>query len=247
MASGPPTEESSSSEHGPPKLEDFVPVIRPRPSSEPATSHRWDSWLPLLNNRLILSGLGLVVVLLLIAIVLVSIGHGNEDGHSNILGIRTPDANSTALPRGGLSGRVLTTASVRNGPNATYSLLGTIPRGATIAVIGRNEDISWLQIRYSPGSSLRGWIDAQFLDISGDVSQLAVAGPGPVPAVAVPTESEFATAVPTEQEATSTPTEEQTPGVTVTPTPTLGARPTPTEQPQPTPTLASKPTATPGG
>jgi uncharacterized protein YraI len=254
MPNGPPTEEPASAEHEPfdpsapaepppPKLEPRVPIAaRPRPTT--ALSSRWDAWLPLLNNRAILSGLGLVIVLLLIAIVLVSIGHGN-DTHRAVVAIPTPDANSTALPRGSLSGHIVTTASLRNGPDATYSLLGTVPKGASVAVIGRNQDESWLQIRYPPGSSLLGWVDAQFLETTGDVSLLAVAGPGPGPSVPRPTGSAPPTATPTEEEATPTPTEETTPSATATAT--VETKPTSTEQPQQTPTVAPQPTATPRG
>jgi len=216
-----------------------------RPRQATALSSRWDAWLPLLNNRAILSGLGLVIVLLLIAIVLVSIGHGNQDTHRAVVTLSTPAANSTALPRGSLSGHMVRTASVRNGPDATYALLGTIPKGAAIAVIGRNGDESWLQIRYPPGSSLLGWVDAQFLETTGDISQLAVAGPGPGPSVPIPTGSAPPTEIHTQEEATSTPTEETTPIVTATPT--LETQPTPTGQPQQTPTLAPQPTAPPPG
>jgi uncharacterized protein YraI len=232
---------SASGEPPPPKLEPRVPSAA-RPRAAPALSSRWDAWLPLLNNRAILSGLGLVIVLLLTAIVLVSIGHGNQGTHRAVVAIPTTEPDSTALPRGSLSGHIVTTASLRNGPDSTYALLGTVPKGASVAVIGRNSDESWLQIRYPPGSSLLGWVDAQFLETTGDVSLLAVAGPGPGPSVPRPTGSAPPTAIPTEEEATPTPAEEATPSATATPT--LEAQPTPTEQPQQTPTLAPQPTPT---
>lgn len=229
----------------PPELTaDAVPIMRPRTLAATTSVSRWEAWLPVLNNRLILSGLGLVVVLLLISIVLVSIGRGNTDTHPILVTVRTPDASTTALPGGGLNGRVLTTVSVRNGPGATYGYLGTVPRGAAVAVVGRNGTTTWLQIPYPPGSPLRGWLDANFVQVTGDVSQLAVAGPGPTPFVSLPTASAPPTEVPT-IEATSAPTQEQTPGITATPTSQAG--PTPTEQPGPTPTEQSEPTATPPG
>ncbi len=256
MANGPSAEEPTSghvpfdpSAFGnppPPELtEDLVPIMRPRTPAATTSASRWEAWLPVLNNRLILSGLGLVVVLLLISIVLVSIGRGNTDTHPILVTVRTPDASTTALPGGSLSGRVLTTVSVRRGPGATYDYVGTVPRGAAVAIVGRNGTTSWLQIPYPPGSPLRGWVDANFVEVTGDVSQLAIAGPGPTPFVSLPTASAPPTGVPSAIEATSAPTQEQTPGVTATPT--SQARPTPTEQPRPTPTEQPKPTATPPG
>ena len=249
MADGPPTGELSTPAQGeppPPRLEPRAAIAarRRRQHTEPALlSPRWHAWLPLLNNRFILSGLGLVVVLLLIAIVLVTIGQGNENTHRNVVPNPTPAPNSTVLPRGSLSGRIVTTASVRNGPNSSYSILGTVPKGATVAVIGRSEDESWLQIRYPPGSSLLGWVSADFLVTTGDPSQLAVAGPGPSPDVPVPTQVQQPTALPTEEEVTSTPTGETTPSITSTPTPETKA--TPTEE-RSTPTVPPEPTAMPG-
>jgi uncharacterized protein YraI len=254
MIDGPSTGELSTPERGP--LDAQAPVEPSPPRLEPrgsiharrrraapaALSSRWDAWLPLLNNRVILSGLGLVIVLLLIAIVLVAIGSESQDTDGALVTNRTPAPNSTVLPRGSLSGRLVTTTSVRNGPDATYAILGTVPRGATVAVIGRNEDESWLQIRYPPGSALLGWVHAEFLETIGDVSKLAVAGPGPSPDIVVPTQAESPTAVTTEEVA-STPTEEATPDVTSTPT--EEAKATPTEE-LATPTVPPEPTATPG-
>jgi len=255
MTDGPSTGELSTPERGrfdpaqgeppPPRLEPRAAIAaRRRQQGQPAAlSPRWDAWLPLLNNRFILSGLALVVVLLLISIVLVTIGNGDEDVHRNVVPNPTPAPNSTVLPRGSLSGRVVTTASVRNGPNSTYSILGTVPKGATVAVIGRNEDLSWLQIRYPPGSTLLGWVSAEFMQTTGDVSKLVVAGPGPGPDVVVPTNVEQPTTLPTEEVATSTPTEATTPDITSTPTQEPKA--TPTEE-LGTPTTPPEATATPG-
>ena len=248
MIDGPSAGELSTPERAPvepppPRLEPRASIhARRRRVAPVALSSRWDAWLPLLNNRGILSGLGLVVALLLIAIVLVAIGSESQDTDRALVTNPTPGPNSTVLPRGSLSGHLVTTTSVRNGPDSSYAILGTVPRGATVAVIGRNEDQSWLQIRYPPGSALLGWVNAEFLETTGDVSKLGVAGPGPSPDIIVPTQAEVPTAVATE-EITSTPTEETTPSITSTPTEETKA--TPTEEPG-TPTVPPEPTATPG-
>ncbi len=212
------------------------PQSRPWHSAPGLTrGSRWDAWLPLLNNRLILSGLGLVVVLLLIAIVLVAIGHGSDAGSNHtVVAASTRRPDTTALPSGNLTARVTTTVSIRNGPSATFGIVGTIPKGATVPAVGRNDTNTWIQVRYS---NVTGWVDVQFLQVTGDVSALAVAGPGPAPVVDVPTQSQPPTAIiVTIEEPTSTPAEE-TPQVTAQPTP--ATTPTPTEAPQKTPTPAA--------
>lgn len=144
-----------------------------------------------LNNRFILASLSLVVVLLLTAAVFAAIGNGAR--RMPLVVVRPTPTPTTGAPAlaldGGLPGRILYTVSVRNGPNAFLltSILGTVPRGTMIAVVGRNAEQTWLQIVYPPDSVLRGWVDARYIAITGDVSRLPLAGPGPRPEVAVPT------------------------------------------------------------
>jgi uncharacterized protein YraI len=189
----------------------------------------------LLNNRFILGALGAVVILLLTAIVLVAIGHGDSSGgdSSNVV---APSGDKTPVrPIGGLAGTTITTASYRNGPGPTYVILGTIPRGATVTVVGRNTNNSWLQVRYPPSSNLKGWVDAKLLSIDGDITGLAIAGPGPVASADI-------TYVPTvaNYEPVETPTEELA-------EPTRVRRPTsvPTRRPSVTPYRTPLPTNTP--
>src|SRR3972149_3743504 len=72
--------------------------------------------------------------------------------------------DGAVVPLIGLPGRLRSTARMRNGPDATYAILGTIPRGALVPVVGRNADATWLQVVYPPTSQLRGWVDASLLN-----------------------------------------------------------------------------------
>ncbi len=139
----------------------------------------------LLNNRFILGGLGLVAVLLLTAIVLVAIGNGDEGGSGSPNAIAPSENETPARPLGGLAGTTTAAVSYRNGPAPTHVILGTIPGGVTVAIVGRSEDSTWLQVRYPADSTLRGWVDAKLLDVNGDVSVLLIAGPGPVASAGV--------------------------------------------------------------
>jgi uncharacterized protein YraI len=197
----------------------------------------------LLRNRLILGGLGLLVVLLLTTIVLVALGDGDSDASHRLSASEdTPDAPTVVL-REGIPGRALRTTAMRAGPGSQYAILGTIPRQAVVAVIGRNEDSDWLQVNYPATSRLRGWVPATVIDVTGSVAGLAIAQPEPetfidtptpgfvyeTPIVVLPTEPPEITLEPT-QPADDTPTPAE-----ATPTRRLTETPGPTE-PAPSPT-----------
>ncbi|MDP3766830.1 MAG: SH3 domain-containing protein, partial [Dehalococcoidia bacterium] len=146
----------------------------------------WGQWRPLLRNRFVLGGLGVVVVLLLISIVLLAVGGGDDAANDGPAAVTTPGKDETAVPTVGLRGRVTRTATMRNGPGFEYAILGTIPNGASVSIVGRNEDASWLQVVYPPNSTLRGWVGASFVDVDGNVMRLALGGPGASPSVDLP-------------------------------------------------------------
>ena len=210
-------------------------------------------WAGLLRNRFILGGIGVVVVLFLAAIVLVAVGGGDDDvGRSIASGTEVPDGSRTNSISG-LSGEMRTTTTMRNGPGATYAIIGTIPSGAVVSIVGRNADEAWLQVTYPAGSQLRGWVPAGSLKVSGDVSRLTIAGPGESPGALVPTSpapiivdpGPLGTApLPTDPPST---TPIVTPAGTEAPTalPPVGPSATATTEPtKPPPTLTPEPVAT---
>ena len=197
-------------------------------------------WLALLRNRLILGGLSVVVLLLLIVVVLFTIGGGdNGSDVSFALGTTTPDGKPTAVPGNGVVGRVLITATVFNGPSTGFDIRGTVSSGATVSVSGRNDDGSWLQIVYPPNSSLRGWVEVDLVEVTGDIMLLAIAEAGAPPSIDIPTSAAPA--------ATSTPVVTATPVATDTPVPTIetATQPPPTVVTTPPPTITPVPGETP--
>lgn len=252
----PPSQPAEPSE--PPALPELdFPVFKKSPAAPRVPSVlRLEDWLAVLHNRLILGGLGVIVVLLLTAVVLVVIGNDPEPTRRSAVPAAdvTPDGDADMVSPGGLIGRVRTTVTLRNGPDTSYAILGTIPRGTRLVLVGRNEDERWLQVRYPPGSNLRGWVDARFIDVEGDASRLAIAGPGPRPDVPVPTgpapvtEEPLPTFEPEEPTATRVRRATRTPP-RLTPTRTAQATATPVSSPQPppTPTPPPQPTGTPTG
>ncbi len=71
--------------------------------------------------------------------------------------------------------------NVRNGPGTNYARIGSVSLGHKAEIVGRNADSSWIVIKYNDG---QGWISAQYVNITGDVNNLAVieasAAPAPV-------------------------------------------------------------------
>ncbi len=197
-------------------------------------------WEALLRNRAILSGIASVVVLLLIVIVLFVFSRGKEEPVLRaVAAVPTATAETTAFPTSRLAGEAITTTTVRNGPNSSFRPLGTIPRGGRVPVVGRNEDESWLQVIFPADSLLRGWVDAAFLEVTGDISQLKVAGPGPVPSLVAPT-STFRTPTPTQPPPVATEPPEPTPELLPTQTPPATPTPPDAQPPTPFPTVPSQ-------
>ncbi len=236
----------------PPELEELVPVT-PRTEApqrgvglqlaERGIGFKLADWRDLLRNRFILGGLGVLVVLFLVMIVLTvfSSGDGGAGRRVALGDDGTPEAESTAAPQSGLIGSVRTTTTMRIGPGSRYAVLSVIHKGARVPIVGRNEDETWLQVIHPPGSQIRGWVDASFIDVSGDLSGLAVAGPGSGPDVVLPTsEAPWVPYYPTVAPAT-----EPLAPPAATPSPSL-IPPTATRQAPPTSTPLPPPTNTPG-
>ena len=202
-------------------------------------------WLAFLRNRFILGGLAAVAVLLIIAVVLIALGGGDGDLDRPLAaGLSTPEELPTVANGSELVGRINNTVSLRNGPGVTYAILGTISGGTVVSVVGRSEDAGWLQI--VPPSGITGWVLAAFVNVLGDVSQLAVGQPGKGPSVRIPTsvprpvdETPITLSTPPPAAPTSPPPA----ALTATPPPAAAPTATPTALPPATPT--TPPTTTP--
>ena len=111
--------------------------------------------------------------------------------------------------------------NIRGGPGTNYDIVGTLPAGQSLQIVGRNNDSSWWQVVTSSGL---GWV-AAWVTTASDVDDS-------IPVVETPP--------PPEPTFTSTPTATFTSTPTSTPTPTS----IPTLVPQPSETPTSTPTAT---
>ena len=75
-------------------------------------------------------------------------------------------SNGTPAPQGTLSEKI----NVREGPGTQYESLGILPANATIWIIGRNLDGSWLLINYPSAPDGKGWVISGYVivqDIMG--------------------------------------------------------------------------------
>jgi uncharacterized protein YraI len=117
-----------------------------------------------------------------------------------------------------------TDLNVRSGPGIQYDLLGLLPAGVTVEIIGRDETRQWWQIRFSPAADGIGWVAADpAFSTTANVDSVAVAQAPPTP-TGTPTPTN--TVIPS----TNTPTITTIPP-TLTPTGTPTFTPTPTGQP----------------
>jgi uncharacterized protein YraI len=101
--------------------------------------------------------------------------------------VATPPA---AEPPGNI-GAVVQQLNVREGPGVDYDVLGILPPGANITLLGITDDGQWLQISYEESPTGIGWVYAPYVQTSA--ADLPVFVPGedenapPLPATATPT------------------------------------------------------------
>jgi hypothetical protein len=163
-------------------------------------------WLPgpdtraaVASHPFVLAGAAVVALLALVAGVLVVIdsarGAGADEPQVEVepRTTDTPGPTRKTAVALGVSATTNTTAAVRYAPGERTAVFGTIPRGTDVQIDGRTEDSGWMRIIFPRNSDSHGWVDARYLDITGDVDSLAVATAEPPPLIEVPTEpvSEF--------------------------------------------------------
>lgn len=142
----------------------------------------------------------------------------------------TPQPSATAAPA---TGTVKSTLNVREQPTTRAKLLGVLKKDDHVTLVGRTDDISWLQINYPLGEQTTAWVIAERIDTTADLASLPstastanaptsaatqIAG---IPTVALPT-----TAVPTTQTSGA-----QTPAATVAATAAVSTTVQPTSAP----------------
>lgn len=81
--------------------------------------------------------------------------------------VSAPGATPTAVVNTGA-------LNVRSGPGVGYSVVAWVQRGQTLALLGRNANSSWVQVR-TPGNHT-GWVNASLVTANVAISSLPVVG-----------------------------------------------------------------------
>jgi hypothetical protein len=131
-----------------------------------------------------------------------------------------------------------TSAYLRGGPAVTYLRLGQLFPGATLEPVGRNEETSWILIRYQEGFA---WLRADLGFWVSDLEELPVLRENRLTPSATFTASNTPTRTPSP---TDTPTPSDTPSATATHTETPTPTNTDTATVTPSPTYTNTPSAT---
>ncbi len=152
----------------------------------------------MLRNPYVLAGLAVSVAIVLAVMVVFVFGKsgdtpgGTADSGSTGGGAVAVNATaqSTVPAVAGLQVKSLTTATVHSGPGLDFLDLGLLRSNQDVQVVGRNDDASWFEIIFPPGSNFGGWVVASALKLPSDVtSKVAVVQPTPVPRPDVPATS----------------------------------------------------------
>lgn len=115
-----------------------------------------------------------------------------------------------------------TDLNVRSGPGIQYDLLGLLPAGVTVEIVGREETRQWWQIRFSPAADGIGWVAADpAFSNTANVDNVPIAQ---IPAT--PTSTPTSTVIPP----TNTPVPPTNTAIPPTDTPTVTPTPTATSQ-----------------
>ncbi len=101
----------------------------------------------------------------------------------------TPVPSTPSTPSG-LTASPFSTINFRAGPGTNYGIIGSVPGGTVVPVIGRTSDAQWAQVTYNGAT---GWLAAWLLAINGNLNSAPVVGttpaaqPTPVPSTPPPT------------------------------------------------------------
>ncbi|HEX5139729.1 MAG TPA: SH3 domain-containing protein [Dehalococcoidia bacterium] len=110
-----------------------------------------------------------------------------EDTKAEQTAIVSPTAQATTASGGPIASptptvRTKAALEVHIGPGSAYAVVGTVPRNDPVDVLGKSTSEDWVAIRFPPGSTARGWVEAD--DLSGlsdtQLDKLAVLQPTPL-------------------------------------------------------------------
>jgi len=101
----------------------------------------------------------------------------DETGRLPLPGIATPTATMTPTPAG-VSATTKETSNFHGGPGVRYPVLGQLPGGQTVNVIGINATGNWLLVIFA---GRRGWVALDRVSVGGNLQTLPVVAAPPLP------------------------------------------------------------------
>lgn len=153
-----------------------------------------DTRAAILKNPIVLACAAVVGLLALTAGVLVLVDSARGDSAQEPSVQVDPKGTATTGPVEetavalGVTGRTLRAAPVRERPGNGARVAGTLQRGTIVTIDGRTDEDGWYRIIFPPNSEFHGWLNADDLDISGNLLTLAIVAPDPPIVVDLPTE-----------------------------------------------------------
>lgn len=86
------------------------------------------------------------------------------------------DDSPVATPTpSGRSPMALIALDVHIGPGVNYQVVGSLPRGAKLDVIGRDASSQWIAIAFAGGTKINGWVPSQSVSGVSDIKSLPLA------------------------------------------------------------------------
>ncbi len=104
---------------------------------------------------------------------------------------QVPVIEETPPPADGNLGALTQQLNVRSGPGVAYEVLGILPPGSNITLLGITEDENWYKIAYAEAPDGFGWVYAPYVETQATDLPVFVTSPDgtttPVPASPTPT------------------------------------------------------------
>jgi len=87
----------------------------------------------------------------------------------------TTGSNTSQLPATGITATPYTNVNLRSGPSRDTAIVGRIPQGTHVSVVGRNAANTWWQVN---DGQVTGWVSAQYapLQAGSDVNSIPITG-----------------------------------------------------------------------
>jgi hypothetical protein len=176
-----------------------------------------ETWASALKHPIVLAGAAVVALLGLTAGILIIVDAAGGDAADPPAVIVDPVTTVTpgnavrTAEAIGVRGRTLAVTTVRQAPGLSSPVRGTLPRNVNVVVDGRSDESGWFRIIFPINSETHGWVDAEDLELTGDLTLLVIATAEPPVIVEVPTSIPQITPEPSETGDTPTPESTATP------------------------------------